>query len=118
MINSWPLMIYTADDQRRINYCTNRAAASPAPVPDGAADGTARGPQTQDRPGHRCPRPRLARPGAVCPHSSQPVHPISLPSTPRILRCTHQAPSTLLGMLKGFQLTNTQPNHPLPVSSN
>lgn len=112
MINSWPLMIYTADDQRRINYCTNRAAASPAPVPDGAAGGTARGPQNQDSPGHRCPRPCLARLGAACPHSSQPIPPISLPSTPGIPGCTPGP----VGITGDVQLTSTQPNHPSPLA--
>lgn len=28
VINSWPLMIYTTDDQKRINYSTNRAVGA------------------------------------------------------------------------------------------
>lgn len=74
MINSWPLMIYTADDQRRINYCTNRAAASPAPVPNGAADGKLLAPKTRIALATAGPGHELFAPTALNPSTPPPSH--------------------------------------------
>lgn len=98
MINSWPLMIYTADDQRRINCCTARAAASPAPAPDGTARG------------HRCPRQDWPGPELFVPTALSPFHcPASRGSW-----AAHPAGTTSITEIS----SSPTPSQPLPVSRN